>query len=427
MCAKNLCIRCVLFLAMAAGMAACNRAPAVSPPSPVEVVVSQPVKEHIEDWDTYTGLVDARESVEVRSRVRGQIMKVLFTDGDEVKKDKLLFVIDDSPFRADLKQAQGQFETWQAKLKAAEEKIAIYKPLADKGTVSKEELVQAYGAKGEALGGIETAKGKILDANTNIKYCNIVAPITGKISEALLTQGNIVNSGSKENLLTTIVSVDPLYVYFYVNERALQTYQELRRRQFEKEKKKGKMDLPVEMALTNDSGFPRKGVLDFIDNKVDPATSSVKVRARFENPKGADGLRAMMPGLFARVRIAVADPYPATLVADRAILSDQSLKYVLVVNKAKDNVVERVDITVSNRVQDNGLRQVEAGLKGDEWVIVEGVNRARPGVTVNPKEAKMPRRAEAGNQKSEDRSQKSENGGQKSEVRKQKSEVRKKK
>jgi len=421
MCAKNFCIRCVLFLAMATGMAACNRAPAVSPPSPVEVVVSQPVKEHIEDWDTYTGLVEARESVEVRSRVRGQIMKVLFTDGDEVKKDQPLFVIDDSPFRADLKQAKGQLETWQAKLKAAEEKIAIYKPLADKGTVSKEELVQAYGAKGEALGGIETAKGKIMEANTNIKYSNIVAAITGKISEALLTQGNIVNPGNKEALLTTIISVDPLYVYFYVNQRALETYQELRRRQFEKDKKKGKMDLPVEMALVNDSGFPRKGVLDFIDNKLD-ATGSVKVRARFENPKGADGLRTMMPGMFARVRIAVADPYPATLVTDRAILSDQSLKYVLVVNKAKDNVVERVDVKVSNRVQDNGLRQVEEeGLKGDEWVIVEGVNRARPGVTVNPKEAKMPRRAEAGNQKPEVRSQKSENGGQKSKLKSQKS------
>jgi RND family efflux transporter MFP subunit len=379
------------------------------------------VSENIEDWDTYTGTVDAKESVDIRSRVRGEIMEVLFADGEEVKAKKLLVVIDDSPFQADLKQAQGQLETWQAKLKAAEEKIAIYKPLADKGTVAKEELVQAYGAKGEALGGIETAKGKIMEANTNIKYCNIRAPISGKISEALLTQGNIVNSGSKESLLTTIVGVDPLYVNFYVNERALLNYQKLLAQQYEREKKKGKPDLPVEMGLATDTGFPRKGILDFIDNKVDPATGMVKVRARFLNPKGPDGLRQLTPGLFARVRIAVADPYPATLVADRAILSDQSLKYVLVVNKAKDNLVERVDVTVSNRLQDNGLRQIEAGLKGDEWVIVEGVNRARPGVTVNPKEAKMPRRAEVKNHKSTDSNQKSKIDSQKPEVKSKKS------
>jgi RND family efflux transporter MFP subunit len=414
--ANHSCIRCVLLLGMATGLSACNRETAVAPPNPVEVVVSKPVSEYIEDWDTYTGTVDAKESVDIRSRVRGQIMEVLFVDGEEVEAKKLLVVIDDSPFQADLKQAQGQLETWKAKLKAAEEKIAIYKPLADKGTVAKEELVQAYGAKGEALGGIETSKGKIMEANTNIKYCNIHAPIAGKIGQALLTQGNIVNPGSKESMLTTIVSVDPLYVNFYINERALLNYRKLLRQQYEREKKKGSPDLPVEMALATETGFPHKGILDFIDNKVDPATGMVKVRARFLNPKGPDGLRLLTPGLFARVRISVTDPYPAILVADRAFLSDQSLKYVLVVNKAKDNLVERVDVTVSNRLQDSGLRQVEAGLKGDEWVIVEGVNRARPGVTVNPKEAKMPHRAEGKNQKSADRSPKSKIESQKSDV-----------
>jgi RND family efflux transporter MFP subunit len=406
---------------MATGLSACNRETSVAPPDPVEVVVSKPVSEYIEDWDTYTGTMDAKESVDIRSRVRGEIMEVLFVDGQEVEAKKLLVVIDDSPFQADLKQAQGQLETWKAKLKAAEEKIAIYKPLAEKGTVAKEELVQAYGAKGEALGGIETAKGKIMEANTNIKYCNLQAPISGRISEALLTQGNIVNSGSKESLLTTIVGVDPLYVNFYVNERALLNYQKLLAQQYEREKKKGKPDLPVQMGLATESGFPHKGILDFIDNKVDPATGMVKVRARFKNPKGADGLRLFTPGLFARVRISVTDPYPAILVADRAILSDQNLKYVLVVNKAKDNLVERADITVSNRLQPGGLRQVEAGLTGDEWVIVEGVNRARPGVTVNPKEAKMPRGAQVKNQKSADRNQKSKTENQKSEGKSKKS------
>ena len=150
------------------------------------------------------------------------------------------------------------------------------------------------------------------------------------------------------------------------------------------------------MALTTDTGFPHKGIVDFIDNKVDPSTGAIKVRARFDNPKGPNGRRTLTSGLFARVRVPAADPHPATLVADRAILADQSLNYVLVVNKEKGNLVERVDVVPANRVQDDGLRVIEAGLKGDEWVIVEGVNRARPGATVAPQETPMPRRPKVG-------------------------------
>ena len=149
--------------------------------------------------------------------------------------------------------------------------------------------------------------------------------------------------------------------------------------------------------MAGESSFAYKGFVDFVDNRVDPGTSSIKVRAKFDNPKGPDGRRPLTAGMFARVRGAVAEPYPAILVADRAILTDQSLKYVLVVNRAKNNVVERVDIIAANRVQEDGRRVVEAGLKGDEWIIVEGVNRARPGVVVNPGEPKpMPRRPVGG-------------------------------
>src|SRR5262249_42004153 len=154
----------------------------------------------------------------------------------------------------------------------------------------------------------------------------------------------------------------------------------------------GKPTIPVEMALTTDAGFPYKGVVDFVDNKVDKNTGTYKVRARFDNPKGPDGQRPLTVGLFARVRVAIGDAYTPILIAQRAILSDQSLKYVLTVNRDKNNQVERVDILPSDRVQPDGLVPIISGLKGDEWVIVEGVNRARPGATVNPKEAPMPRR-----------------------------------
>jgi multidrug efflux system membrane fusion protein len=372
----------------------CNRNAETMKPPPVDVVIAQPVSEKIVDWDVYTGTVDARESVEVRSRVRGHIKEVRFKEGDEIAAGTVLFVIDSEPFKADLKQAQGQMTTWETKLKAAEEKIAIYKPLAEKGTVAKEELIQALAAKGEAIGGMDTTKGKILDAELNIGYSTITAPIAGKVGEAMLTKGNLVNSSGADSLLTTVVSVDPMYVYFYVNERAYQRYRNLLLQRAEKDPNlaKTKLVIPVEMALAGENRFDYKGIVDFVDNRVDPGTSSIKVRARFDNPKGRDDRRPLTAGLFARVRITLAEPYSGVLVADRAILSDQSLKYVLAVNKLKGNVVERVDVTVSDHVQESGLRAVDAGLKGDEWLIVEGANRARPGVTVNPKDGKMPRR-----------------------------------
>jgi len=375
--------------------AGCTQEPPLAKTPPVEVVISQPIKEKVADWDTYTGTIEAMESVEVRSRVRGEIKEVKFKDGDEISAGAELFVIDSDPFKADLKSAEGQLTTWQAKLKLAEEKIGIYKPLAEKGTVAKEELLNAFASKGEAIGGIDISKGKIMEAELNIGYCKITSRIAGKVSQALLTKGNLVNAGG-DNLLTTVVTVDPMYFYFYVNERALLNYLKVLREQAAK--RAGKSDvsadkpvIPVEMGLINDTGFPHKGVIDFVDNRVDPATGSIKVRARFDNPKGPDGKRQLTAGLFARVRVLVADPYPALLIADRAILSDQSLKYVLVVDR-KDNLVERVDIEPANRVQENGLRVVNSGLTGDEWIIVEGVNRARPGVNVTPKEGAMPKR-----------------------------------
>lgn len=377
-------------------LAGCTQEPPLAKTPPIDVVISQPVKEKVADWDTYTGTIEAMESVEVRARVRGEIKEVKFKDGDEINAGAELFVIDSDPFKADLKSAEGQLTTWQAKLKLAEEKIGIYKPLAEKGTVAKEELLNAFASKGEAIGGIDISKGKIMEAELNIGFCKITSRIAGKVGQALLTKGNLVNAGG-DSLLTTVVTVDPMYFYCYVNERALLSYQKTLREQAAKHGGKNgataeKLVIPVEMGLINDAGFPHKGVVDFVDNRVDPSTGSIKVRARFDNPKGPDGKRPLTAGLFARVRVVVADPYPAILIADRAKLSDQSLTYVLVVDKTKDNLVERVDVELANRVQEDGLRVVTRGLTGDEWIIVEGVNRARPGVNVKPTESAMPRR-----------------------------------
>ena len=397
-------VKWFLSIGLTITMAGCSHEPAVAPTPPLEVVVSQPLPpgakpELIADWDVYTGNVEAKDSIEVRARVKGHIKSVQFGEGEEIAAGTELFLIDSEPFQADLKQAQGQLATSEARLKLAEEKIAFYKPLADKGSVSKEELLKVISDKGEAIGGIDTARGKILEAEQNIGYCKISSPIAGKVGAALLTKGDLVNASGTDSLLTTVVAVDPMYVTVYVNERAYQHYRKLLLDKALKDPaaaKEAKLKIPVELAVAGHENFPYKGYVDFVDNRVDPTTGSIKVRAKFDNHKEKDGRRPLTSGLFARVRVTLAEPTPAILVADRAILTDQSLKYVLVVNKAKNNVVERVDVTASDRLQEDGRRAVEAGLKGDEWVIVEGVNRARPGVTVNPTEGKMPRRPIAG-------------------------------
>ena len=387
-------ITALFLIAIATVILGCNRDAGLTPPPPVEVIVCNPVKEKIEDWDTYTGTVDAKAPVQIRAnpRVQAEIKQVLFTEGEEIEADKLLFLIDDAQFQADLTVAKGQLTTSKADLKKAEETIAIYEPLAKSGTVAKEELVKAVGAKGQALGSVGVASGKIAEAENNIKYCKVQSSVAGKIGLALLTKGNIVNAGGTDSLLATIVPVDPLYVYFNVNQQALLTYQAFMLKKFEKDKQAaGKVEIPVKMSVEGGTTFPFNGVIDFLDNQLDKNTGTVKVRARFDNPKGADGRRKLSPGMFARIRVAIGDAYTPILISDRAILPDQSLKYVLVVNKAKENKVERKDIVVSNRLQPDGLRAVE-GLNGDEWVIVEGVNRVRPGVAANPTEGKMPRR-----------------------------------
>lgn len=356
--------------------------------------MSQPVKELIEDWDIYTGLVDAKEKPEIRPRVRGHITAVKFKEGSEVKAGALLFTLDDGPFKAQEKQAQGQLKLYQAKLKLAQERIGILEPLVKSGSAAKQELDKVFADKGEAIGGIATAEGQIQEAQLNIDYCQITAPISGRVSRAYLTKGNLVNV-TGENLLTTIVSVDPMYVYFDVNERALRRYQEHALEQSRRDKKEGTdpagETIKVELSLTSDRGFPRKGVIDFIDNRVDPATGTIKVRAKFDNPKLESGSRTLTPGMFARLRVAISDRHKAILVADRAILTDQNLKYVLTVDKNKDNLVQRVDIE-PGRLQEDGLRVIDNGLKGDEWVIVEGATMVRPGVTVAPRDAPMPHR-----------------------------------
>ena len=222
-----------------------------------------------------------RISSKYAARVKGHVKEVGFAEGKEIPAGTELYLIDSEPFQADLKQAKGQLATWEAKLKLADEKIGFYKPLAEKGTVSKEELLKVLADKDEAIGAIDSARGKIHEAELNMAYCKITAPIAGKVGEVLISKGELVNANGTD-LLTTMVPVDPMYVTFYVNERAYQRYRKLLAEKAAKDPqaaKGGKLQIPVELAVAGQENFPYKGYVDFVDNRVDPTTGSIKVRA----------------------------------------------------------------------------------------------------------------------------------------------------
>lgn len=349
--------------------------PALVSPPPPAVTVSQPVEREVTDYDEYTGRTVAVEEVEVRPRVSGYLVKVNFQEGTEVQKGTLLFQIDPRPLEAELAAAKGQVAQWEAKLARAEADVARYERLLPKGAASQKDLDTAIADRGEARAAIQSARAAVDTVALNLEFARMTAPISGRVGRALVTVGNLVDATT---LLTTIVSLDPMYAYFDADERTLLRNQQLIREGKRVSAREG--HTPVHLGLANEEGFPHQGLIDFVDNRVDPTTGTIRVRGVFSN---AD--RFLTPGLFVRVRLAGSNRYPALLVTDRAIGTDQGQKYLLVVNDK--NVVEYRPVQ-AGRLHD-GLRAIQAGLKPDDWVIVNGIQRARPGVTVVPQRTAM--------------------------------------
>jgi multidrug efflux system membrane fusion protein len=355
--------------------------PIVELPPPA-VTVSQPVAREIIDYDSYEGRIAAIPTVEVRARVRGHLKKINFEDGEIVKEGKVLFEIDPRPYQAELEGAEAQKAAAEAAYKLAQATAERDLKLAATGAVSRQELDVSLGKQGVSQAEMRKADAAISRAKLDLDFTKIVAPITGKIGRALVDVGNLVNSGGGDTLLTTITSVDPIYVYFNVDERALLRY----RREFRKTKEEQKESLkdlkvPVEVALEGEEGFPHKGVLDFAENRVDPSTGTIQVRGVLPNPN-----RILDAGMRARIRIPVSQPYKALLITDRAIGTDQGLKYVYVVDS--DNLAKRRDVQLG-RLWD-GLRVIEKGLEPGDQVIVNGIQSVRPEMKVDPKPSEMP-------------------------------------
>jgi RND family efflux transporter MFP subunit len=348
----------------------CNRTDAAAAPPVPAVTVSRPLVREVIEWDEYTGHLEAPETVNVAARVSGFIEQAPFQEGAIVKKDAVLFVIDDRPFKADLNSKTADVAKAQSQADLALVHLKRFEKVHGTRAISEEDYDTANASYKQALSVLAGAKAAEYVAKLNLEWTRVVAPISGRISRQEVTPGNLINGGvGQATLLTTIVSIDPIYCYVDVDEHSILKYQELSRQKKRVSARDAR--IPVFMQLENETTFPHEGVVDFVDNKLDPGTGTLRARGVFPNPD------MLTPGSFARVRVAGSGRYHAMLVPDAAVGTDQDLKYVLVA-KADDTVEMR---PVKPGALFGRLRAVE-GLTADDRVIINGIQRARPGAKV---------------------------------------------
>lgn len=360
-------------LAAALVLSSCGAGPAPAPPPP-KVKVVQPVAREITEWDEFTARLDAVDSVEVRPRVSGYLQSIHFQDGAIVRKGDLLFSIDPRPYEAALRRAAADVELAKTRLALARKNFARAADLLASHAISQEESDIRESSLRQAEASVEEAQAVVDAARLDVEFTHVSAPIAGRVGRKLVTEGNLINGGvgTQGTLLTTIVSLDPIYAYFEADEGSLLKYNRLARlgqRPSSREYRN-----PVHVALGDEEGFPHEGVMDFVDNQVDRGTGTIVGRALLPNPD-----LSLIPGLFARLRLPGSGQYRAILLPDEAIGSDQSQKFVFVVDgesKAQYRTVKIGPLV-------DGLRVVREGLTPDDWVVVTGLQRARPGLAVD--------------------------------------------
>ncbi|PLF14397.1 multidrug efflux RND transporter periplasmic adaptor subunit OqxA [Klebsiella quasipneumoniae] len=349
-----------------------------APPAPA-VSAAKVLVKSISQWDSFNGRIEAVESVQLRPRVSGYIDKVNYTDGQEVKKGQVLFTIDDRTYRAALEQAQATLARAKTQASLAQSEANRTDKLVLTNLVSREEWEQRRSAAVQAQADIRAAQAAVDAAQLNLDFTKVTAPIDGRASRALITSGNLVTAGDTASVLTTLVSQKTVYVYFDVDESTYLHYQNLARRG--QGASSDNQALPVEIGLVGEEGYPHQGKVDFLDNQLTPSTGTIRMRALLDNSQ-----RLFTPGLFAHVRLPGSAAFQATLIDDKAVLTDQDRKYVYIVDK--DGKAQRRDIT-PGRLAD-GLRVVKQGLKPGDSVIVDGLQKVfMPGMPVNAKTVAM--------------------------------------
>jgi RND family efflux transporter MFP subunit len=357
---------------LAAGGCAKEAPPASGPP---EVSVAKVLSKRIKDWDEFTGRFQAVDTVEVRPRVSGYIDQTLFREGQLVKKDDVLFIIDPRPYQADYERAKAGLELAKSQRELASIEAARVQKLKDSGAVSREELDERLSTLHQQQANVAAAKAALDNAALNLSWTKVRAPVDGRASRNEVTRGNLVTGGNNGGtLLTTVVSVDPIYVYFEGDENAYLRYNQLAREGSRPSSRDAKN--PVRVGLANEQGFPHEGFMDFVDNQLDIHTGTIRGRAVLANKDGQ-----FTPGMFARIQLLGSGEYDAIVIEDRAIGTDQSQSFVLVLGA--DNKLEYRPIE-AGRILDGGMRIVRKGLKPDEVIVVSGLQRVHPGTQVKP-------------------------------------------
>jgi multidrug efflux system membrane fusion protein len=346
-------------------------------PPPVPVSVAKVEEKSVTEWDEFSGRVQAIDRVEVRPQVSGIIEQVHFSDGQLVQKDDMLFTIDPRPFQAALDNAKAVEEGAQAKLALAQINLDRNKGLIASHAIAQSDLDTANDAFSEADANLKAAQAAVQTAQLNLNYTAITAPVSGRVSRAEITAGNLVGDGPTAPVLTTVVSVSPVYVEFEIDE---QTY--LKYLANGASGNSGIEHIPVDMGLANETGYPRQGHLESLDNQLDTTSGTIRVRAIFDDPSGD-----LTPGLYAKVRTGGSAPETAILVNDRAVGTDQDKKYVMVIDA--DNKASYRAVTLGPVV--NGLRIIRSGLHEGERIVVNGLQRVRPNAVVAPTEVVMDR------------------------------------
>jgi RND family efflux transporter MFP subunit len=375
---KQSAVAAAITLSLLAGACRQEQQQQAAPPPP-KVSVAKPLERAVTEWDEYTGRFDAVQTVEVRARVSGVLMEVKFRDGDLVKRGDPLFTIDPRPFERVLERERANLASAQVRAEFAAKDVERARALLKNANISEQVFDQRLQAQREAEAAVKSAEASVKSAELDVEFTQIRSPVDGRIGRNLISQGNFITGGSGTGtLLATIVSIDPIYFYFDISESDFLKYARLNAlgtRPSSRDTPK-----PVFLALQDEKTFPHRGVMNFVDNRIDEATGTLRGRAVFDNPTGL-----FQPGLFGRIRLIGSGEYKAVMLPDEAVGTDQSNRFVYVVGE--DGAVSAKTVTLGPLI--DGLRVIRSGVELSDWVIVNGIQRARAGAKVTPEQTKI--------------------------------------
>ncbi|MFY0655468.1 MAG: efflux RND transporter periplasmic adaptor subunit [Neptunomonas phycophila] len=349
-----------------------------APPPPPEITVATVIHERITEWDEFTGRLQAPQTVSLVPRVSGYIEKVLFQEGALVKKGDVLFLIDSQPFDTEVKRLKADLINAKAAAQLASHDYDRAKKLGKQRAISNEAVDNRRAQQQQTAAQVASVQAALTRAQLDVQYTKVTAPIDGRVSYAMVTEGNFVNAGQSE--LTSVVSTDAMYAYFDLDEQTYLKYDRLASAGKRVDARDTNADNPVYMGLANDTGYPHIGHIDFVDNRINQQTGTIRIRARFTNQDNS-----LIPGLFARVKLIGSDTYEGILIDNKAIGTDLNNKFVLVVNA--ENTLEYRPVTLGETI--NGLRIVTQGLAPEDVIVVNGLQRVRPAMQIKPNPVAM--------------------------------------